>query len=305
MISNQRQLLQVQLLDVRRLLTSLGDEPFMSIALKYRETELKREIEKLDNAPTEAKVELLFSGKPVMGSMGIDITFAGKVVPSFQKMVSTFFTQKNASQLRKKTKEQKQRISKLYLTALPRGSFGLELRKLEHEDLFEEALLAETLVEITNLVGASASSDEEFEQVLPETPVQTLKNLKEFLNTVSSEKAGLSIESGNNKVELTSGEARQAFERVNATVTEETNITMEGVFRGILLDSWRFDFQPVDGKRVSGRIGDEVSEDNAQMYNRNYTNKNVLVELEQSIIIFKDKKPRKVFKLLSIKDDQE
>src|SRR6266446_4741250 len=83
----KREFLKVQLLDTQRLRELAGEHPVMSVALKEREKELQAEIELLPLGDKEARTVLFFSGEPVQGALGIDASFAGRVLEPFQSMV--------------------------------------------------------------------------------------------------------------------------------------------------------------------------------------------------------------------------
>ena len=54
-----------------------------------------------------------------------------------------------------------------------------------------------------------------------------------------------------------------AFERVCKAETTEREVEKSGVFRGATLDSWRFDFRTDEGENLSGRLGEEVTDEQA------------------------------------------
>jgi len=198
--NSDRAALMAQLFDTQRLLTSISGHPIMSKSLKYREEELLRKISELPEDSIEAKVKLLFHGRPVLGSMGIDASFAGKLVPHVEKMVNARFFQKYGATIKAKNKKEKLQFTKLYLTALPKGSFGIELTKLNDQNLFDNAQYAETLKEIATIIDASAKSDDQFTEAINDSPAQTLTSLKEFLHLIADHDAGVTIETGSSNM---------------------------------------------------------------------------------------------------------
>jgi hypothetical protein len=141
----------------------------------------------------------------------------------------------------------------LLLTALPRGSFGLELTKAENDELFEEEQLADTLARVTKLVDSAATSDEDFAAELNETAPRVVQNLRAFLDVVAKGKAGLRLETGDYRCTMDPIRANEAFERVAGTVTNTQEIRVKGVFKGLLLESWRFDIVNQEGHKISGK----------------------------------------------------
>ena len=168
-IRSQREFLKVQLLEMERLREGVAGHPIMSLALEEREEELKQQIAMLPLGGKEAKAVLLFSGEPVFGSHGIDVTFASRVLEPFQSMVMADYADRFHGVVGTRGRLSGEADSRLLLTALPRGSFGMELSRAESDELFEEDQLADTLTHLTRLVEASARSDEDFAVELQET----------------------------------------------------------------------------------------------------------------------------------------
>jgi len=289
-----------QLFDTQRLLTSISGHPIMSKSLKYREEELLRKISELPEDSIEAKVKLLFHGRPVLGSMGIDASFAGKLVPHVEKMVNARFFQKYGATIKAKNKKEKLQFTKLYLTALPKGSFGIELTKLNDQNLFDNAQYAETLKEIATIIDASAKSDDQFTEAINDSPAQTLTSLKEFLHLIADHDAGVTIETGSSKYDLSIDAAKEAYDRVNSVIDEERIVTFQGYLRGLLLESWKFDFIRSDGRKISGYISDDTSEEDALLFLSSYLNKEALVTFEETKITFNTGKTKTTYKLLHI-----
>ena len=117
----------------------------------------------------EAKAVLFFSGGPVQGSIGIDASFTGRVLEPFQSMVMADYADRWHGTVGSRGRRFGEEDSRLLLTALPRGSFGLELSRAEQDELFTEDQLADTLAHVTKLVESSARSDEDFAAELDQT----------------------------------------------------------------------------------------------------------------------------------------
>jgi hypothetical protein len=297
---SKREALSLQLQETERLLKLIGDHPIMSFSLLQKANEIRNQLELIPLDQKEAKIVLFFSGKPVIGSQGIDAQFAGKVLPPFQNMVKTDFAQRVHGKVGERGPSKKNNQSQLFITALPRGSFGIELTKLENQNLFDETELADTLVHLTNLIEASAKSDDDFAVALEDVPARTIKSLEDFLKIVTDEEAGVTIESGGTRCELSVEAARIAYDRVSATKTNEDTITIPGVLRGVMFDSWRFDFTSNEGKKLTGRFSEDLSEEEVQGFVK-YLNQNCSGSFQESKVVFKNGHERFRYELQSIK----
>lgn len=294
-----RDSLNVQLLEIERLLKLVGNHPIMSQSLQQKANALKEALDKIPLDQKEAKIILFFSGKPVLGSEGLDAFFAGKVLQPFQNMVKTDFSQRVHGKMGERGPAKNNFESQLFITALPRGSFGIELTKLQQHNLFDEVELADTLVHLTNLIEASAKSDDDFAVALEDASARTIKSLEDFLKVVSDEEAGVTIESGGTRCELSVEAARIAYDRVSATKTDEDIVTINGILRGIMLDSWRFDFTSSEGRKFSGRFNNDLSEEEIKGFVK-YLDQPCTASFEESKVIFKNGQERIRYELLSI-----
>lgn len=284
----QREFLKVQLLETQRLKDMVGDHPLMSVSLAERERELVEKIGALPLGNKEARTVLFFSGAPVQGSMGIDVTFAGRILEPFQSMVMADYADRWHGVVGSRGRRSGEADSRLLLTALPRGSFGLELSRADNDELFEENQLADTLAHITKLVGSSARSDEDFATVLDETAPRVIQNLRTFLDVVSKGKAGLRLESGDFRCSMNPVEANEAFSRVASTITKDDQIKVPGVFKGVLLESWKFDFMTDAGHRIGGKLDENITDEQASALVTTYFNKRCMASLLKTIVLFKN-----------------
>jgi hypothetical protein len=297
---SQRDFLKVQLLETQRLRETAGEHPLMSIALRERERELKARIAALPLGNKEARTVLFFSGEPVQGTVGIDAGFAGRVLGPFQSMVMADFADRWHGVIGSRGRRPGEARSRLLLTDLPRGSFGLELSRADADELFEEGQLADTLAHVTRLVEAAARSDEDFAAELNQTAPRVIQNLREFLEVISKGKAGLRLESGDYRCKLSPVEANEAFNRVAGTITNDSIVEIPGVFKGVLLESWRYDFVGEDNHSVGGKIDENLTEDRVVVLNKQFFNERCLASLLKTTVLFKNGRIRTTYILKSL-----
>lgn len=297
---SNREYITVQLLETQRMLNMAGGHPLMSISLKQKEQYLIQQLEKIPVDKKDTKVTLLFNGNPVRGSWGIDAAFIGKITVPFQQMVTADFAHSIDGKVGKRGQLKNENQSRLFLTALPRGSFGIELSKQESDSVIENDQLSDSLSHITRLVDATARSDEDFAAELDGTSPRTIQNLKDFLKIISDEQAGVTIESGGIWCDLTPASVKRAAERAGSTVTTENIKTIQGTFKGILLESWRFDFRDNNGNTITGDISGHVSERQANEYMSKYFNKECSAVLKEGKVLFKNGRERISYTLQSL-----
>ena len=278
----------------------IGNDPIMSISLKQKEKSLFEQLEKIPVDKQDTKVVLLFNGNPVKGSLGIDAAFIGKVTIPFQNMVTAEFAHRVDGNVAKRGTIKNENQSRLFLTALPRGSFGIELSKLESTDLFDDNLFSDSLSHVTKLVESSAKSDEDFAAELDGTTPRTIASLKDFFKAVSDDQAGVTIESGGIRCELNPIAVKNGYDRVAGTIATEETKTVAGVLKGILLESWKFDFIDEKGATITGRIDENLTENQVSAFMVSYFNKSCKAVLKEGKVLFKNGRERISYILSSI-----
>lgn len=94
--------------------------------------------------------------------------------------------------------------------------------------------------------------------------------------------------------------ASDAFERVSGTITSEEETEVRGVFCGVLLDSWRFDFNDENGHKLSGRLDDELSVETVVEWNLEYFDRRCAARLFKTTVVFKNGRVRTTYRLLDL-----
>lgn len=295
--------LKAQIVETKQLLETVMDHPLMSEGFSKRLYLLNQELENLPKESFEPKVELLFSGNAVVGSLGIKTSFITKTITPFQEMVKTQIALSRFGGVGKRGKTRKSSSANLYLTALPTGSFGVELSQLNNDELFGSFEVSNAIKEVIKLVANSSIDDVTFEASIEKTPKRNLENLKKFLQEISEERSILKMESGELGVELSKEQISDAYNRVASTVDEESELVFNGIFRGLLLDSGKFDIQDESGKRISGFISENLNEESLVQYDQLYLNKKCSIHLKMHKTIFKTGNVKIDYELLEIKNE--
>jgi hypothetical protein len=301
---NRGNQIKTQILDTERLLNLASDHPIMSISLKNKLNSLREELSKIPDNYSEAKIILLFSGKAVKGSKGIKAKFLSNALKPFQELVKTQTALVRFGHVGKRGKTKHSVNSELYLTALPTGSFGVELSQIETSDMFAEQDVAEAIGNVVELINAATISNDAFEEIIEKTPVRNLNNLKAFLKEIDEEHSMLKIETGSTSIEISEEKIHQGFERVNAASNEDSDFFINGLLRGILLDSGKFEITDENGYKISGFISPDLSEETVIDYNLNFLNKQCTILLKKSDTHFISGKERVAYELIEISEPQ-
>lgn len=289
-----------QIIDTERLLQLVLDHPIMSTSLNQKIVSLKKQLEKFPTDIFESKLTMLFSGGAVVGSMGIKSRFVSKTIKPIQELIKTQTALVRFGVVGKRGKAKKVANSELYLTALPVGSFGVELSQLESNDLFDSQDVATAINQVMNLISATITSNETFEEAIENTPKRNLSNLKNFLKQIKDEKSILKIQSGSYGIDISVEQIQTGFDRVNLTINENDPVFINGILRGFLLDSGKFEISDENGNTITGLISPELSEEQIINYDKEFLNKNCVFHLNFYKTIFTSGKEKLSYELLEI-----
>lgn len=256
----ERDFLKAQILDLDRLLCLTQDDSLMTPGLDSRKREMERRLAQLPTQPRTPQAILYFAGGPVRGSQGIDAQFASTILETVQHITTAEYLHRKHGALGTRGRMPNAREARLLLTALPRGSFGLELKQADASDLVANQQLGDALQHMADLVSAAGESDAAYETALSEAPLRVLPKLQAFFEALQQHDAHLRLVTGDREITLDGRRVASGVERLKATESDEEMVSLPGAFRGATLDTWRFDFKLDSGEAISGRLSDDLEE---------------------------------------------
>jgi hypothetical protein len=258
--------LQIQAIELRRLLERSANDPILAPQLKAR---LKRVEDELAQQPAEAHRELprtaiFLRGGGVQGSEGIRPSLAGEALIQYEKMFIAQALNDEREAARQTGKERRPRGALkpgLLFTGTPRGSFGLEFVPQTTADDALLDLHAESLEHVAETITQVTSENNAAIELL--IPPGLINPLRSFLNVLAQNGAELRLAShGRPSRSLNVAAIERAVERLDKEVIQE-EIAIEGEFRGLTLESGVFDLR-ADDEIITGRVGDALDDDNLE-----------------------------------------
>ncbi len=124
----QRETLLTELAGLKDLLQATPQDTLATPLMKGRVEELEKALKELEEKPPLApEAELFFTEGPALGYRGLEAKFTSDILDSYQNMVTNHYSAKHYGALRRAGRRRGEAETKLFLTALPRGSFGLQL----------------------------------------------------------------------------------------------------------------------------------------------------------------------------------
>lgn len=268
----KKESLQVELIGLQHLLEITPQDEMATPALKSRIQELLDEIKKIETNPLlKPETELFFSAGPVIGSRGLEASFAGNILRRFQDMVTNHFAAKYCGGLRRMGRRKGEEDSALFLSALPIGSFGLQLSQPHVKDFVTSMQVTETMEDLANLVTAAAKDDASFVETISHFNSRVIVPLQKFLEVLNNAGADCRMLSGRVEAALKKEDVVRAYDRVMAVVEESHTLRKRGLFFGVLVQSGKFEFQPTGENLMTGWVSESVSESTASEWDRKLT----------------------------------
>jgi len=209
----------------------------------------------------KAAVALFFAGGPVVGSRGIDATFAGRTVGLFQDLVSKQFAMEEVGELGRRGPVALQANSDLLITNVVRGSVGLLLEEADQNDAFADTQLKVVVDHVVDtLAAAAAPAADAFEQALEGMAPRFLAALGDFFEVMDERHALLRVVESERELEFNNEAIQRGRERARAAhIDEQEHEELVGkVF--ILPDSRRFELRIIDGgPPITGTVAREFA----------------------------------------------
>lgn len=297
----QRETMQAELAGLKRLLQTTPEDPLATPLMKSRIEDMEKALKGLvETPPLAPETELFFTDGPALGSQGLEAIFTSDILDSYQNMVTNHYSAKHFGALRRAGRRRGETETKLFLTALPRGSFGLQLTQPHVADFVAATQVSSAMEQISSLLEAAGDSDQAFEALLGDYNPRVLKPLTRFLEALHSGGGQCRVVTGFKETILSVGKIAEAFTRVSAARTEEETTTMKGVFGGVLMFAWEFDFQPEQGEMIRGTLAEEVTEEAAEAMNHEFSRKAAIAKLKITTVHTRSGKKKPIYELLEL-----
>jgi hypothetical protein len=290
---NDEAFLQIQTIELQRLLNISSDDPVLAPQLQKRlanaEQELaaaKREPGTLipKETPILPRAAVFLRGGGVQGSEGISPSLAGEVLTQYEKM---FVAQAlHDERIAANTAGRKRRprgasTPELLFTGTPRGSFGLEFVPRLHEDPSLLNVHSQSLVHIAESLTKVAGSDQTtLNNVVSRIPSGVLKPLKQLLRALALHKAELRFafqDRPSQSISATQIETIASY--LDHDVNQET-VEISGTFRGVARESGVFDLRVSEDKVITCEVDDNLTEDDLERIDA-LTNQEGVAHLER------------------------
>jgi hypothetical protein len=266
--------LQSQAIHFRDLLEKAGDDPVIAAQARVRLEGIEKKLEALRLQPGTLYPEdfvvlpraaVFLGGGGVKGHEGIRPSLAGDALIQYEKMFVEQALHDEREAARKAGGRRRKKGSpapELLFSDTHQGSFGLEFVPQRNNDRAVLELHAKSLRHVADAVVAVTEGEgRPLDEVVRNIPAGVLKPLQSFLKTLAKHGAEVRFAFPDDAGETLSREKIQrAADRLDKDVRQEF-MDCQGVIRGIAMESGVFDFNPDDGKTISGIVADSLTEE--------------------------------------------
>jgi hypothetical protein len=258
----QRDFVSSNLSSVTDILAHAPARSLTRLSLEAVRDDLAASIKDIQNIPDrQASTALFFSGRPVLGSRGIESEFASKALGTYQDIVTKLFALRSKGQLGERGVVADRDQSRLHVTGIVRGSFGFLMEDAHNEDAEVAPALKGAVDDSARLLGSFVEEDEDhFETAIVDIDNRVLQTVKNFFDILSKDSATLRIVSGESERNFDVNGIARAAERARATRVEEFPETITGKLQGVMPDKHEFELR-ADGRTLTGKVVSAISGD--------------------------------------------
>lgn len=301
----EKQNIMSQIVELERLIDLVNGHPLMSVGLEQKLINLRKRLKTFEIDVLEPKIAMLFSGNAVIGSQGIKSAFVSNIIKPIQEMIKAQTAEIKFKKVGKRGKTKGSKESNMFLTALPVGSFGIELTQLDTPELFSELDVSSAIEQVSKIIKGTTDSDESFANIVEQTPTRTLNNLKIFLREVANENSIIKIHINADEIFIDEDHVKLGYLRVKEADESEELLTLNGILRGLLLEANRFEFLDVDGHKYSGKISEELDTDDLANFGKDYLNESCRVTISEITVKMKGSTSKQSYTLVGINQDEQ
>ncbi len=245
------------------MISSLSPDDFLGrISLASREHEVRDELARVQAEPnTLASVALYFGGKPVIGSQGIETSFATTAISDFKDIVVMSWASED-TELAARGPVRDQDAAQLHITELLHGSMGFLLEEIEPKavPLFPTPLKRATDEAARLVSGLASDSDTAFQLELDHLHPRVFSAVQRLYRDLHRAEANVRIVDSQQDVFIGRDSIDRTYVRLEDSSIEEERIEEIGLLEGIIPNGGRFEFRSQAGVLREGDVAANLSE---------------------------------------------
>jgi hypothetical protein len=249
---------------VQKQLAALGD-PSDTVRLMWdqRRRTLEEELESFQGVQeNHARVALLFSGSPVIGSQEIKLDFASRVLDNYQNIIAVLASERTGMQVGARGRLPSTFTSKLFIRDILRGSVGFLIEEAEPTQLEMVASpLKEAIHEASKVLGdLSALDSARFEERIQELSPRMISAIKKLAKILHDAGAETKIVDDERELSLDHKSTASLHARLNEVEYAERDEVRTGYLQGLLPDRRQYEFQIAGTPMLHGPVSEDFDQ---------------------------------------------
>lgn len=270
--------LEADLAAVEDILAIADDDDVLTrSSMGARRDGLREQLAALKGQPVRctAEASLVFGGRPVHGTHGIDAAFAGDAVTRFQSLVKTY----GAAERHDGELSDSGRLpgsgtdDRLRIVGVVRGSFGFAFEEATSQFSFTDTPATTNVEAVAELMAATVGSEHEFEEAIESVDKRVASALSGLLETIHKAGATFRIESRHTRQDFDATRLDLACRRLLSVEKTTEHMALRARFLGVLPEGRRFEMRLESGDLISGRA--RASTATLLDYGRQYSGRDV------------------------------
>jgi hypothetical protein len=229
--------------------------------------------------PLSAHAAVYFGGAPVVGSRGIDATFASRAMSNYEDLVTKVWGQRQHGILPASGPVRDRHEAKLHITGVVRGSFGFELAELEGPMSSDGAPLRDAVDLATRAIIAAGESDDALADAAANLDARAFAALREFFMILKKGGASVRVVTNDLDRSFDVSSVIAAADRTQGTLTEEQDVPVPGEFLGVLPERRTFELRRDDGTVLRGRVSEEMPPAELRQLNPDWSTRRCVAHL--------------------------
>ncbi len=227
---------------------------------------INEDIVELEKNPAPKRIDLIYSGVPVVGVQGIAATFGLAATRAFINIVQIVAAQ-NVNGESQRARPAACQLDPLVVNA-SFNSFSLQEPANPPLTIEGKSVVALALDKTQQLLESTLGTDDELTEAVNDVDARAIRKLRTFLEVLRRNDALCAIESESGTLKFEQpAQIVRSLDRLEARNIHRDEVTLVGAFAGVLPSARDFEFKREDGEILKGKISRDIPDERVAAFN--------------------------------------